>query len=226
MDLCRTSAGRDMDMSPKAATPPSPTTAEMGDIGGGGGTNWISSALSSEWDVEGPSAPPRDPRLDLGPLGCCWCSMAARMKAAALAALDFPLALLRVLISPTAAAFLAAADEEDLVDLTLPSEAALAALTLFTPHALHRVFGPRGPSLHCGVLVTPHCEQDLPAVEAAIIFALYAPSSGEKGLGGFRDLFRVGFCCCCCCCCYTQLYMSFLRHWRVFFILSLFLSLA
>ena len=31
----------------------------------------------------------------------------------------------------------------------------------FTPHALHSVFGPSGPSLHCGVLVVPQLKHAL-----------------------------------------------------------------
>ena len=105
----------------------------MGDMGGRGGKNWISSALSSECEVDGPES---------------WCSIAARMNAAALVALDFPLALLLVLTSdwcffvpPLAAEALPARGD-------LPSSAARACLTRFTPQALHRVLGPSGPSRH------------------------------------------------------------------------------
>jgi hypothetical protein len=126
--------------------------------------------------------------------------MAAKMKAAALAAVDLPLVLLLVLTSPIAFLELEADPPDPDLDIRiLPSRAALAALTLLTPQALQSVLGPRGPSLHWGVLVAPHWEQHLPAVlTAAVIFALFeivctnTSWLGEKGLGGFLDLFLVG----------------------------------
>lgn len=95
--------------------------------------------------------------------------MAAKMKAAALAAVDFPLELLLVLISPIVFFELEVDPLPFFAIRILPSKAALAALTLLTPQALQRVLGPSGPSLHWGVLVAPHWEQHLPAVLTAAV---------------------------------------------------------
>ena len=115
MDLWTTSAGRDIDMRPKAATPLSPMISYiMGEAG------------------------------------------LARRKAAALALgfLRVPRAGLRV--PPPSVAETSVEEGAWLGFLILPSRTALACLTLLTPQALQRVFGPRGPSRHWGVLVTPH----------------------------------------------------------------------
>mmetsp|Transcript_1841 Transcript_1841/g.4149 ORF Transcript_1841/g.4149 Transcript_1841/m.4149 type:complete len:238 (-) Transcript_1841:359-1072(-) len=155
------------------------------------------------------------------PLPGCFCSSssfslsssASRMKAVARAADERGCAVRFRVGAVTVASwcsffltppFLVAAE-----DAPLPwraSQAARAARTRFTPHALHRVFGPRGPSRHCGVLVAPHWLQHLPAVLGTpVLWALPLPlplllplalpytmsAKDEKGFVGLRERFDV-----------------------------------